>query len=121
MDLSKLDPMQQITWDSEISANVLGLPTQPDMFLLVPNPVDFASPSLAIAKQRGFAYCGCFGYKAGECKAAIDLSNPSAALTMTHAALEFGKYVHTRLNPPAKDDSLEFLANLWKLEDDRAN
>jgi hypothetical protein len=113
----QLNAMEQLVWDSEISCNVLG---KGERFVLISNPVDFSSPSLAIARESGFAYCGCVGYKAGECSAQVDPANPDALLTMLHASFAFTKFVATQVQPSAKDDSAEWCANLWKLEDPRA-
>ena len=113
----KLDPMQQLTWDSEISCNVLGIG---ERFVLIANPVDFSSPAVAIAKAHGYAFCGVLGFRAGECNAAVDPANPDALLTMLHASFAFAKFVATQLQPTTKDDSAEWCANLWKLEDPRA-
>ena len=110
----QLNPMEQLVWDSEISCNVLG---KGERFVLIPNPVDFSSPSLAIAREGGFAYCGVLGFRAGECSAQVDPENPGAVLVMLHASLAFAKYVATRLQPP--DDSIEWCRKLHALEDTR--
>jgi hypothetical protein len=113
----KLDPHQQLIWNSEVACAVLGSQSQPDRFLIVPLPMPEAMTGvLAVAKViRDYAYAGSLAYNAGESSA---IAEPGMERTMMHAALVFARYVADELS--ARGDSVGWCESLMRLEDSRA-
>lgn len=113
----KLDPYQQLIWNSEVACVVLGSQSQPDRFLLVPLPMpESMTAVLAVAKViRDYAYAGSMAYKAAESSA---IAEPGMERTMVQAALVFARYVAEELS--ARGDSVAWCESLMRLEDSRA-
>lgn len=107
-----MDAQQQLVWDSEISAVVLG---NGEEFVLV--PLDEDTPdSLVLAAARGFSFCGVLGYKDGAMSARPE-PHPDATCAMTYASFAFAQYVAARIG--RGDNSADWLEELWKLSDSR--
>ena len=108
-----MDAHEQIVWDGEVAAAVLG--KGEDFALLFLNgPLDDATTKNAL--DRGFSYCGVLGIIDGRCAVKCE-PRPDAALTMMHAALAFAQQVAELLRP--RGDSVEWLDALYCLLDTR--
>lgn len=117
----KLDPMQQLVWDSEISVACLGRNDGEHVLIPLPFDAHAQAVTLQIATERGYSYCGAFGFRAGDCSSVVEPTNPDALPIMLQAAFTFARQIAALLKPTAAapDDSAEWLANLFKLEDPR--
>ncbi len=106
-----MDAQQQLVWNGEHSAVVLGRGKDFTLVFL-DSPIDGAVT--AEAADRGFAYCGILtvvaGRVAAECRPHMD-----ALYTMMHASLAFAQQVAGRLRHGRED----WLEQLWKLPDTR--
>ena len=117
----RLNAHQQIAWDCEVSAVVLG---KGEEHVLIPTSRDGVDEhaqavTLQIAKQRGYEYCGVMGYgKNGECLAQSEPTNPGAVYTMMFAAFTFARLF---IAPKLKGDSVDWLERIFQLPDPRAN
>lgn len=108
-----LDVEERLVWESEVSVAVLGRGKD---FVLIRLDVN-QSDATALARSRGFFYCGALGIRDGQPSA--ECSCPDAAFTMMHAALSFAQEMAMagRLRP--KDDSAAWCERLHALEDPR--
>lgn len=112
----QLDPQQQLVWDSEISAVVLG---KGEQYFLIPLHFNehAQAVTLSIARERGYAYCGVMGFKDGQCAVKCE---PGMELTMCAAAFGFALlHVAPKLSAAQTDDSLDWLTKLHALKDER--
>jgi hypothetical protein len=106
-------------WFYPIFVAVLGRDSES---ILVPLP---GAPEelLAIARAKGYGYAGMMSLWPRELKSKADVE-PGCAPTMLAAVPVFAQYVKETLTArfqatPAPDDSAEWLAKLWSLEDPR--
>ncbi len=101
---------EQIAMQDKHSVAVLG---NGEEFVLVAldGPIESA---MSEGKARGFVYCGCMGVIDGRAVIQCE-STPGAAITMLHAAVEFGQQVAERLKPHG--DAVEWLERLYRLPD----
>jgi hypothetical protein len=109
----KLDTTEQLVWDSESSAAVLG---SADGFLLILLDGLLPHASLEFATVRGYFYCGVLCVVNGS----MEIEGPEeieCRRLLLRAAVPFAEYIAAKA---PKDDSAEWCANLWKLEDPRA-
>lgn len=119
-----MDTHEQIAFESEICAGVLGRAGE---FVLIRLDQDEAGKQEALegALSRGFVYCGVLGLKNGT--AAVQSEpDPDALYTMMRASLAFGQFVAERIGVPPQEpaapetgDAAEWLARLASLPDTR--
>lgn len=113
-----LDAQEQLVWDSEVCAAVVGKAGE---FLLIRLDENGEGDELLMeaAARKGWAYCGVLGVKDGQAGAKCQ-PGADAIYTMMHAALAFAQEmaVAGRLRP--KDDSARWLEELYRLPDTRA-
>jgi|SRR5579872_508306 len=93
--------------------------------LLVPLPeAPEEEELLAVARAKGFAYAGMFSLWPREPRSKVEVE-PGMESTMRAAVPLFAEYVRETLTarfqaaPPSEAHAVQWLANLWKLEDPR--
>lgn len=96
-----MDAQQKLVWDADISAAVLGRGTD---FVLIPiSHKEDTSASEALARERGFSFCGVLGYfENGRTEAKCEPNeDPDLALEtvviMASAVQTFAEYVVAKL------------------------
>jgi len=109
------DAADQLALSCEISHTCLGRGGE---FLLIDNSAPSDAYQLAVAREKGFAYCGVFGLNDGVPRVESEPDFDSL-LTMLHAALAFCAAVADRLRQPEHGDSVQWLRSLYALEDTR--
>ena len=90
-----MDSQQQLVWDAEISAAVLG---KGEEVLLVPLSEPGPVPQSVIedAQRRGLEFCGVMGYTNGQSAARCEPTE-QAVITMARAVFSFAQYVADKL------------------------
>lgn len=106
-----MDATEKLILQSTASAVVLG---SGDKFVLIPLEGTLPQASLDLAAARGYGYAGVIAVVNNQ----VEIEGPERELLLL-AAVPFAEYVVAQT--AAKDDSAEWLARLWSLEDPRAN
>jgi hypothetical protein len=109
------DATEQLVNDSEVSYSVLG---KGDEFILVDNSVEHDQYLIGSAVAKGWTYSGVFGLKDGVPHLVCD-PHPESMYTMMHASLVFCRAVADRLRHATKGDSVNWLRQLYALQDTR--
>ena len=111
-----MDATEQLVWESEISAGVLGNANGQFILFWFDDTLD--RTAMAAAVDRGFGYCGALGVVDG--RAVVEPGPQSeASRALSFASLEFARTVAEHLRPERKGDSAEWLEALFRLPDPR--
>jgi len=110
-----MDAEEQLVWDAEISAVILG---KGEEFVLIPLDGTPTPAFLELAKARGYEYCGVAAYKDGQCSASCE-RNPGAVHTVMCASFAFARYVAAKTHLKPEGDGADWLERLATLVDPR--
>jgi hypothetical protein len=110
-----MDAQQQVVWNAEISAAVLGNAAGHSVVI----DLDRSLPSdLDLFKQHGFTWCGVMAYSNGQCSASCELT-VEAMSCLASAAFQFAQLVAARLK--RGNENTAWLERLYQLPDTRDN
>jgi hypothetical protein len=108
-----MDAQQQLAWDAEFSAAVLG--NAAGEVLIV--DLDGALPSdIGPYKQRGFTWCGVIGFQHGRCTANLE-PTVEARACVAPASFQFAQLIAAKFKQSS--EGAEWLKRLYSLPDTR--
>lgn len=111
-----MDVQEQLVWESEVSAAVLG---NGEEFVLIRLDINEECEQAAIERaiSKGFVYCGVLGFKNGH--AAVRCGDdPGAIYTIAHASVAFAHVIAQHLRRQ-QGDAVDWLESLHSLPDTR--
>ena len=111
-----MDPQQQLVFDSEISAAVLGKGSE---FVLIPLPKQTPLDKAQVTRcnARGFLLAGFLGLKEGHVRVERESAHPEAAEPLLHGAIAFCLQNADKLQSDSSADSIRWLEQLYSLPD----
>ncbi len=109
------DAMDRLALECEVSFTCLGKGNE---FVLIDNSAPSDAYQLAIAREKGFCYCGVLGLNDGVPRVESE-ADAESRFTMLQAGLTFCRIMADKLRHPEHGDSVQWLRQLHALPDAR--